>query len=220
MNRNASVFSAYLVTGATREKRLEEISKHLGARTISPWDIIRLAPGDMSIGISAVRDFQKELHMSPRAGSCKAGVIHDAHLLTIEAQNALLKTLEEPPPNTILFAETQLAHGLLPTILSRVTLVHLKEPDQAAEEDMKKILTELLHASAGRRLAILVPFETTRDEAKAFVDRAIVAARELLIDDPDATLVTLIKNLLAARSQLLVNVNQKLILDNIFLTIV
>lgn len=57
-------------------------------------------------------------------------LIVDAHLMTIEAQNALLKTLEEPPADTLLILTAIPDEGLLPTILSRLTTIRVELPSE------------------------------------------------------------------------------------------
>ena len=96
---------AFLIVGKNHETRNSEIEKRLATFKISPWDTIRLSE-ESRIGIAEIRDFERELSLTPRNSPAKAGVLTAIDRLTPEAQNALLKTLEEPPPNTYIFAET------------------------------------------------------------------------------------------------------------------
>jgi DNA polymerase-3 subunit delta' len=77
------------------------------------------ARGD-SIGIDAVREAKHFLWQRPNASPRRTLVIDDADLLTIEAQNALLKITEEPPNSSLLILVTADPDALLPTILSRL----------------------------------------------------------------------------------------------------
>ncbi len=70
-------------------------------------------------GIDEIRDLREKVNYSPNQARRKVYIIDEVHMLTKEASNALLKTLEEPPPHVIFILATTEAHKLLPTILSR-----------------------------------------------------------------------------------------------------
>ncbi len=70
--------------------------------------------------IDDIRNIQEHIGFRPIQGKYKVFIIDEAHSLTEEASNALLKTLEEPPTHAIFVLATTEPHKLLPTILSRV----------------------------------------------------------------------------------------------------
>ena len=70
-------------------------------------------------GIDNIRDLREKVMMPPSSGKYKVYVLDEAHMLTNEAFNALLKTLEEPPPYAIFVLATTDVHKMLPTVLSR-----------------------------------------------------------------------------------------------------
>ncbi len=72
-----------------------------------------------SIKIDKIRELQKDIQMRPYEGSKKVYIISGSENMTIQAQNALLKTLEEPPTYATLILLTNNANSLLPTIVSR-----------------------------------------------------------------------------------------------------
>jgi DNA polymerase-3 subunit gamma/tau len=69
--------------------------------------------------IDDVRDLRERVKFAPVTARYKVYIIDEVHMLTTEASNALLKTLEEPPPQTVFILATTEPHKLLPTILSR-----------------------------------------------------------------------------------------------------
>ena len=71
------------------------------------------------IGIDEVRELEENLHLTGGGGRLKIGIICDAHRLTLPAQNAFLKTLEEPTQDSLLVLTTTQPGVLLPTIRSR-----------------------------------------------------------------------------------------------------
>jgi DNA polymerase-3 subunit gamma/tau len=70
-------------------------------------------------GIDSIRDLREKVLMPPSTGKYKVYVLDEAHMLTTEAFNALLKTLEEPPPYVVFVLATTDVHKMLPTVLSR-----------------------------------------------------------------------------------------------------
>jgi len=72
-------------------------------------------------GIDEIRNLKEAIRFAPsQKNGYKIYIIDEAHMLTKDASNALLKTLEEPPSNTIFILATTDAHKMIPTILSRV----------------------------------------------------------------------------------------------------
>lgn len=69
--------------------------------------------------IDEVRDIRQKVHIAPTSAKYKVYIIDEVHMLTKEAFNALLKTLEEPPAHCIFILATTEAHKLPPTIISR-----------------------------------------------------------------------------------------------------
>jgi len=82
-------------------------------------DLMVLRAQGQGIKIDQVREVTRRVQYSPVEGRWKCILVRDAHLLMEAAANALLKTLEEPPPQTLFVLVTASAHLLLPTILSR-----------------------------------------------------------------------------------------------------
>ncbi len=75
------------------------------------------------IGVERIREATRRLSLSSSAGAGKVLIVDDAHRMTEEAQNAFLKTLEEPFPNTTMFLLTHEEGSILPTLLSRAERV-------------------------------------------------------------------------------------------------
>ena len=69
--------------------------------------------------VEDIRELRERVAFAPTAGSWKVYILDEAHMLTKEAWNAFLKTLEEPPPNTVFILATTEAHKVMPTIADR-----------------------------------------------------------------------------------------------------
>ena len=79
------------------------------------------------ISIDTIRDFlQKSSNLPPYEGKFKIYIIDDADLMSVEAANCLLKTLEEPPPHVVIILLTSEEKLLLPTVVSRCQRFELK----------------------------------------------------------------------------------------------
>lgn len=70
-------------------------------------------------GIDDIRELKESVRISPNTGKYKVYLVDEAHMLTKEASNALLKMLEEPPSHSIFILATTEPHKLLSTIISR-----------------------------------------------------------------------------------------------------
>ncbi len=92
---------------------------------------LHIMPEDgKAISIDSVRQLERFLSLKvPRNNVYNRSIIiEDADTLTHEAQNALLKTLEEPPQSTIVILTASHLEGLLPTIISRVQAISVQKP--------------------------------------------------------------------------------------------
>ncbi len=81
-------------------------------------DVIEI-DGASNRGIDDIRDLRSKVKFAPTEGNFKIYIIDEVHMLTTEAFNALLKTLEEPPPHVIFIFATTAPHKIPDTILSR-----------------------------------------------------------------------------------------------------
>lgn len=98
-----------------------------------------------SIGIEEVRGVSNFLSIKPFSFTKKVVLIKKADTLTNEAQNSLLKVLEEPPVYSQIFLEVESLTSLLPTILSRCKIIFLrsrKEVFEGKEEFLKMTISE------------------------------------------------------------------------------
>jgi len=107
---------------------------------VSHPDLIVARQGnETSIGIDDIRDVIHAVGLKPFEARYKVCIIDGAGLLTQQASNALLKTLEEPPPFSVIILIAEKAHGLYRTIVSRAQVVRF---DALTAEVIRSILTE------------------------------------------------------------------------------
>jgi DNA polymerase-3 subunit gamma/tau len=78
--------------------------------------------------VDDIRDLRERVAYAPAGGHWKVYILDEAHMLTKEAWNAFLKTLEEPPPNTVFVLATTEAHKVMPTIADRCQRFDFQRP--------------------------------------------------------------------------------------------
>lgn len=88
-------------------------------------DIVNYRPSKASMGVDEVREIIEEVSKRPYEGDKKVIIIHEGSKLTIQAQNALLKTIEEPPQGVYIILLAESLETLLETIKSRCQVYKL-----------------------------------------------------------------------------------------------
>ena len=91
----------------------------------------------ISIKIGAIRELQRRLSLKPYEGKRKVAIIDNAEDMITASSNAFLKTLEEPPGETVIILITSNMHSLLPTVVSRCQVIKF---NPLSDEHIKEIL--------------------------------------------------------------------------------
>ena len=95
--------------------------------------------GKASVGVEAIRFLRQDVLIPPNDLDTKIYIIEDAHTMTVQAQNALLLTLEEPPPYVLFLLLCNEADALLETIRSRAPILRTRPiPDRDIRAYLKK----------------------------------------------------------------------------------
>ena len=175
-------------------------------------DVLLIEPGP-SITITQIRDLKLWLARQPYQSQTKAAVILQAHTLTLPAQHALLKSLEEPPPDTIIILATNQPDSLIPTIHSRCQLIQLTGIIPVSQSSNLPQLTGL---TPGQRLALAQTY-TTKDQAINLCTDLIHTLRNQLKTQPSRQLAGQLRLTQTSLTHLNHNLNPKLVLENLFL---
>lgn len=157
-------------------------------------------PEQGTIRIEQVRDFQRWIAVRAFEGGWKVGIFDGAEKMNQAASNALLKTLEEPPPMTLLILISPTRAHLLPTIVSRCQTVPFSAVPQdrlesfLAErkeipEEARSLVSALSGGSPGR--ALRMDLQWVVGVRRAWMDRL----RAFLASGPGGGLVALAKEL-------------------------
>lgn len=181
---------SFIITSKEKKKRQEYIKDYAARNTIDIFDITTIEKDSsvkttQSIGIETVKLLQKKLFLKPIRSKNKLIVIEDAQLLTPEAQNALLKVLEEPPANTIIILGTETKDALLPTILSRCQIIELEESQKKLSdktvEELTTFIRSLPELSLGERLKQAEQLAKDKEKAITWIQNLILFVREELL---------------------------------------
>lgn len=139
---HAYLFCGGRGTGKTTVARI--FARDIGC---NPEDIIEIDAAS-NRGIDEIRELREAVRTSPFSSPYKVYIVDEAHMLTKEAANALLKTLEEPPAHVIFILATTDPEKLPATIVSRCQKIIFKQPDIKTLADR---LTHVAHKE-GKKL--------------------------------------------------------------------
>ena len=157
--------------------------------TGSSLDVIEIDAAS-NRGIDEIRDLREKVRLVPVEGRYKVYIIDEAHMLTTEAANALLKTLEEPPPHAVLVLVTTEPHRLPTTITSRTQRFDFKRIPQAtmverlrriAKAESLAVDDDALHLVARSADGALRDAEGLLDQLNAFCRGRITKADVLAV---------------------------------------
>ncbi len=107
-------------------------------------------------GVDEMRDLREKVQYPPVAGKYKVYIVDEVHMLSMQAFNALLKTLEEPPAHAVFILATTESHKIPPTILSRCMRFDFKLIPQAdLEKQLKKVFDSIGKKYDGEAIAAI-----------------------------------------------------------------
>lgn len=154
-------------------------SMHQQLNSNQPDTVIVVKPEGNAIGIDAVRELKKNFSLKAVGNERRIIHIYDAGLMTQEAQNALLKLLEEPPEDVRIVLSVRSTDQLLPTILSRAASIALLPvtEQQAIEHYTKQGFSEeeiktAYAISDGLPTALVSLLSGENTELKNFIEEA------------------------------------------------
>jgi DNA polymerase-3 subunit gamma/tau len=157
--------------------------------------------------VDDVRDLRERVAYAPAGGHWKVYILDEAHMLTKEAWNAFLKTLEEPPPNTVFVLATTESHKVMATIADRCQRFDFQRPslEQISEVLTRVAATESIEIDEGATAMIarsasgsfrdalgtldqLVAFGGSHVELKDVLEMLGAADADLLFEAVDAVI--------------------------------
>ena len=152
-------------------------------------DLAMVRPHKQIIRVKPMRELEREANFRPFEGAARVFIVEDADYMNDQAANALLKTLEEPPPTSHLILTTSNPTALLATIRSRCQIIRFAPIDAAEVEkflieqrsisdDDARLLARTAQGSIGRALAGDIETYRDRRETMLGVLRALTLAND------------------------------------------
>ena len=175
---------SFLISSKDKKKTFQYIQTFCKENKIDPIDV-NLFSSEKAVGIEDVREIQKKLFLRPLKSPMKISILDASCGLTTEAQNSLLKMLEEPPNNTIIMLLVSQKEMVLPTILSRCKIVELKETLSLNKSEFTQYLNILISLSrrgVGEKLKLASDITKNEGETLIWLERTIIVARQKLIE--------------------------------------
>ena len=167
----AHTFAAALQCQGSGEKPCGTCLSCIQVQSGSQPDILTVVKDkEKSLGVDTIRKLRTDIRIRPYSSQYKVYIVEDAELMTVQAQNALLKVLEEPPSYGVIILIADGLTNFLPTILSRCVTLQVKplgEKETAEalgiragiDEEKARILARSAGGNLGRAL------QTAGDEA-------------------------------------------------------
>lgn len=176
-----------LVISSDEKLKKEFIQSFCQKYTISKFDVWNLekstshakSESTQAIGIEDIRKLQEKIHLKPVKSTTKASVIHVDEGITNEAQNALLKLLEEPPQNTTIIITASKKEIFLPTVISRCKIITLTQKSQELSEtelnQKLHLILSLPSQTLGEKMVMAEKTAKSKEHAQKWLEEALIA---------------------------------------------
>ncbi len=203
------------VTGEEKWQEVKRVWRENFAEEEFPRFDAFLVEGN-PIKIGQVREAERFLHTKPVSAVAKVLIFKAAEKMTLSAANAFLKTLEEPPGQSLLFLLSDKPYELPETVLSRCQMIHLKR--KKCEVDFKvgtDLARRLAKGNLGERWELVVGQRQNKEELLRFIQSQISVWRNLWLShvakNEEGWFRQGLQVFITAEKLLLTNVNQKMV---------
>lgn len=213
MDKQPSAKSFLLVCGqAISQDEITKIAKkfNISFPKTSP-DTIEVWPEKKHVTIDQVRNLRASVYQKPVQNKFKLIIVYHSDTLTTEAQNALLKLLEEPPAHAVIILQAKNKDSLLPTILSRTDIVapqlKIEQIDFDLFSDQKSVLEKIAEV----------------EKSSEFLDGLIVSLFNVLLENSNfknkTRIINAIESARDAKKMIEANVDPRFVLTNLVFSV-
>src|SRR6185295_6243893 len=212
--------NSFIISSRSQDQISKKLEELLDKEKVDLLDRTTIS-FEKAIGIENIRIIQEKIALKPFKGERKALIVDLFSGITQEAQNAMLKLLEEPPANTLIFLTIANKDGLLPTIISRCKIIEINVKDEIFS-DSQGYIDRILNSGDGEKLEIAQEFGKDRQTAVNFTEQTLSQLDHLIKKANPKDLKSyskLLANLNRAYPVLKKsNVNPRFILENFLLS--
>lgn len=156
---------SFLLIASLPDTIQEQIDRLCSKYNIHKYDVTNVT-SDKAIGIEDIKNIKEHVFLSPRFGKAKTVIINTQFGITTEAQNALLKLLEEPPTHTVIVITSPVLEPFLPTIISRCKVTISEAPIKESTFSLDTFFSY----SIGGKLVLAAQKSKTKEEALQFLE--------------------------------------------------
>jgi DNA polymerase III delta prime subunit len=209
------IFPSILIVSGDKDlikQKIEEFTNQLGHQLTANNPDIFILDESSGWGIDEVRKIKGFLSQKPYSHSTKIILIFDSHNLNDQAQNALLKILEEPGENNHLILTTNKASGLLPTIVSRCHTVKISGLKTKSSVSLLKPSGNL-----NKDLLTSENLAKNKEDVLPLLEEQLKLYQSELIKNPSPEISKTIEKLMKSIRMINSNVDPKSALDYFFL---
>lgn len=180
--KEGHISHAYILNGENVETSLKIAEDLAGNMVSSKADVLLFTHEKPNlISVDEIRtQINQTVHIKPYDSAYKVYIVPDAEKMNPQAQNALLKTLEEPPSYVVIFLITRNSESFLQTILSRCVKINIFDEDQLPlsgpdseliDNSIKKFLQKVPTKDEKSILTFLEEIEKEKDYAKEILEK-------------------------------------------------
>lgn len=210
-SENGAISHAYLFSGSRGTGKTTVARIFAKAIGTNPEDIYEIDAAS-NRGIDDIRSIRDAVHVLPYSSKYKIYIIDEVHMLTRDAWNAFLKTLEEPPAHVVFVMATTEPHKLPDTVVSRCECFSFKKPSHSAlvETILKVAKSEELSIKSESASLIATLAEGSFRDALSILQKAMHASgdkklsqaeiEEVLGAPATSTVIDLLESLNETRS--------------------
>ena len=168
---NGKLAHAYILEGPKGSGK-RTLAKAIAATRVKNSEFAEKIPGEQSpdvlyfglvdkkktVGVDTIRSLKSAVYIKPSELDAKFFVLSDCQYMTVQAQNAALKILEEPPANVYFFLLTDSASALLPTVRSRAQIIRMQQfgKEQMQEYALTQPRFSLLYKQDPHRFGLIL----------------------------------------------------------------
>ncbi len=209
---------AKLLVSSNLQSRINQINLLLDKLPVNHPDVLYIKAGE-KLGIGEAKKIKDHLFLKPYSAKGRVVILEDMSPMTIEAQNSLLKTLEELPEEALIILGANSEQNLLPTVISRCELIVLTDHDMSLRGAKRRgnlptpDIEKLLNSNLEERFEYIEKLKE-RDE---LLKNLTLFWREKLLENPSSETKNFLKHLLEAEKWANQNVNIRATLEYLML---
>lgn len=192
-----------------RQEKIKTILSEMSLSENSP-NILKM---EEKLGIESIKQIKYHLLLRSGEGESKVIIINPADGLTLDAQNALLKLLEEPQGDVLFILGVVKEESLLNTVRSRCQLINLEIKPSDLSVDDQKFMEDLLTQEPETRLEMVEKIENKKD----WLEKLVFYYHQKMKNDPKT--LSDVKKVLTAQKWIKQNVMPKAVIDYLMLAL-